>query len=259
MRFAGSSDFLLGALGLAVVGLGLPTLAVALSGSAGLQVATTLSVPTSLILLVAYGAYLAFAVFGLRGGRRGHEEDAEDAREAAEEERQDEKRAALRRERPHILRNALIGLGVVSLGTAAISAVLVSVSERVIVATPLTPLSIGFILFPIVNNLGEQAGAVTEALRGKMQEALTIPSGSAVQVALFVTPLLVLASFPLGSFAPDLTLTLSFVPAQIILLFFAVFIFTRVTQDGVAHWLAGAQVLALYIMIAIVTFALPGR
>jgi Ca2+:H+ antiporter len=259
MRFAGSRDFLLGALGLAVIGLGLPTLAVALSGTAGAQVATTLSVPTSLILLVAYGAYLAFSVFGLRGGRRGHEEDAEDAAEAAEEERQDERRAALRREHPHILRNALIGLGVVSLGTAAISGVLVSVSERVIVDTPLTPLSIGFILFPIVNNLGEQAGAVTEALRGKMQEALTIPSGSAVQVALFVTPLLVLASIPLSGFAPDLALTLTFVPAQIILLFFAVFIFTRVTQDGIVHWLAGAQVLALYVMIAIVTFSLPGR
>jgi len=33
----------------------------------------------------------------------------------------------------------------------------------------------------------------------------------------------------------------------------------RVTQDGVVHWLAGLQVLALYVMIAIVTFALPGR
>jgi Ca2+:H+ antiporter len=80
-----------------------------------------------------------------------------------------------------------------------------------------------------------------------------------VQVALFVTPLLVLASFPLGSFAPDLALTLTFVPAQLILLFFAVFIFTRVTQDGVVHWLGGAQVLALYAMIAIVAAALPGR
>jgi Ca2+:H+ antiporter len=259
MRFAGSSDFLLGALGLAVVGLGLPTLAVALSGTAGPQIALNLSVPTSLILLVAYAAYLAFAVFGLRGGRRGREENAEDAAEAAEEERQDKKRAALRREHPHLLRNALIGLGVVSLGTAAISAVLVSVSERVIVDTPLTPLSIGFILFPIVNNLGEQAGAVTEALHGKMQEALTIPSGSAVQVALFVTPLLVLLSFPLSGFAPGLALTLTFVPAQLILLFFSVFIFTRVTQDGVVHWLAGAQVLSLYAMIAIVTAALPGR
>jgi hypothetical protein len=40
-----------------------------------------------------------------------------------------------RRERPYILRNALIGLGVVSLGTAAVSGVLVSVCERVIVGS----------------------------------------------------------------------------------------------------------------------------
>jgi calcium/proton exchanger cax len=95
-------------------------------------------------------------------------------------------------------------LGVVSLGTAAFSGVLVSVSERVIVGTPLTPLSIGFFLFPVVNNLGERAGAVTEALRGKMQEALIIPSGSAVQVAFLVTPLLVLLGLPLEA-VRDLT------------------------------------------------------
>jgi hypothetical protein len=70
LRFAGSGDFLLGALGLAVVGLGLPTLAVAMSGTAGPQIGFTLSVPAIRILIVAYGAYLvAFAVFGLRGGR----------------------------------------------------------------------------------------------------------------------------------------------------------------------------------------------
>jgi Ca2+:H+ antiporter len=259
MRFGGSSDFLLGALGLAVVGLGLPTLAVALSGTARPQIAASLSVPASLILIAAYAAYLAFAVFGLRGGRRGREEDAEDAAEAAEEERRRVKRVELRLARPHIVRNALIGLGVVSLATAAISGVLVSVTERVIVDTPFTPLSIGFILFPIINNLGEQAGAVTEAMGGKIQEALTIPSGSAVQVAFLVTPALVLLSFPLGGFAPDLALTLTFAPAQLILLFFAVFVFTRVTQDRETHWLHGVQLLALYAMIAAVTFALPGR
>jgi Ca2+:H+ antiporter len=98
-----------------------------------------------------------------------------------------------------------------------------------------------------------------------MQEALTIPAGSAVQVAFLVTPLLVLAGVPLGAVglaglsAPGELFTLTFAPVQLLVLALAIFVFAGVTHKGEINWLEGLQLLALYIMIAAVAFALPGR
>jgi Ca2+:H+ antiporter len=268
MRFdTSSAAYFISALGLAVIGLSLPTIATAAAGTDGAQLPLALTAPFSLILILSYGAYLAFTVFGLRTGRAALAAPApaaaqaaqEDAAETAAADLQRRERAALRRAHPRAVGRALLGLSVVSLATAAIAGVLVNTSERVILDTPLTPLSVGFILFPIVCNLGEQAGAVTEARQGKAQEALSIAAGSSVQVAFFVAPLLALVSFPLGGFAPALTFTLTFAPAQLLLLLFAIFIFALVTLDGETNWLHGLQMLALYAMITLVAFALPGR
>jgi len=43
------------------------------------------------------------------------------------------------------------------------------------------------------------------------------------------------------------------------LLLVAVVLFALVIHDGEAHWFHGQLLLALYVMIAVVAFALPGR
>ncbi|HLJ82101.1 MAG TPA: hypothetical protein VKT52_11475, partial [Ktedonobacterales bacterium] len=179
----------------------------------------------------------------------------------AEEVDQDIVKQKLReRRRGHGLDIAIVivGFTVVTLLTVGIAAMLVSVTDNVIHSTPLTPLSVGLILFPIVCNLGEQAGAVVTAWRDHMDGAMSVAAGSSVQVALFVTPVLVLLSFPIGGFTHSLTLSLLFAPLQLITLGLVAFVYALVSLDGETTWLEGLQLLAFYAMIVAVAFALPG-
>jgi len=280
-------------LALAVVGLALPTLATKLAAThppIGTQ--DVVSVAFGLILIVSYIAYVASSVFDL--GARGHQ-SKKPARKAeggavaataaveaegvpmladdsahetelekivtAEEADEDvvvRKLREARRGHGLDITIAIVGLAVVTMLTVGIAGMLVSVTDNVIQATPLTPLSVGLILFPIVCNLGEQAGAVITAWHNHMDGAMSVAAGSSVQVALFVTPVLVLLSFPIGAFNHDLTLSLLFAPLQLITLGLVAFVYALVSLDGETTWLEGLQLLAFYAMIVAVAFALPG-
>ena len=284
-------------LALAVVGLALPTLATSLAENAGPNAQVDVSVPFGIILIVSYVAYIMSSVFGV-GAHRSRDaakpERAEHtAKEAArereataelmegmpvladnpahetvlEKEVESEEKATddekvrlrqLRREHPYDVAITIIGLSIVTLLTVLIAGILVSVTDNVVVNTALTPLSVGLILFPIVCNLGEQAGSVVEAWRKNMEGTMSIAAGSSVQVALFVTPVLVLASFPVGGFAMPLILTLIFKPLELIVLGLVCFVYALVSLDGETTWLEGLQLLAFYAMIVAVAFALPG-
>jgi Ca2+:H+ antiporter len=135
----------------------------------------------------------------------------------------------------------------------------VSVTDNVIVDSPyLTPVSVGLVLFPLVCNLGEQAGSVMAAWQNRMEAAMSVAAGSSVQVALFVTPVLVLLSFPISGFVPGLILTLIFKPLELIVLGLVAFVYALVSLDGETTWLEGLQLLAFYAMVIAVAFALPG-
>lgn len=254
------------------------------------------SVPFGIILILSYVAYLAATVFrvGARPSKNAArppsaEEEvrlaeeasdaaglpllADDSKDetdlekivAAEEQEEDAEETALRklrelrRHQPVAVARAFVGLGAVTLATVAIAAILVSVTDNVIKDTPLTPLSTGLILFPIVCNLGEQAGAVMSAWRNHMEGAMSVAAGSSVQVALFVTPLLVLLSFPLSLGNPSLILVLIFTPLELIVLGLVCFVYALVSLDGETTWLEGLQLLAFYAMMVAIAFVLPGR
>lgn len=184
-----------------------------------------------------------------------HEEEIED-RDA---QRDRERRRAMRKSNPYAVPIALVGLGAAALATVIIAVLLVSVTDSVIQHTALTPLSVGLILFPIVCNLGEQAGAITNAWHNRMEGAMAVAAGSSVQVALFVTPALALASIPLATGLLPLTLPIIFPPLELIVLGLVVFVYALVSLDGETTWLEGLQLLAFYCMVAAVAFVLPGR
>jgi Ca2+:H+ antiporter len=77
--------------------------------------------------------------------------------------------------------------------------------------------------------------------------------GSSIQIALFVTPLLVLIS-PLVAPA---RLTLSFTRAEILALFMGILVAIIVSNDGRANWFKGAQLVGFYLMLAALFFLLP--
>jgi Ca2+:H+ antiporter len=90
-------------------------------------------------------------------------------------------------------------------------------------------------------------------MKNKMDLSLSIAIGSSIQIALFVAPLLVLASRFIGPQPMDLVFT----PAEVMAIGVSVWIAGQVTGDGESNWLEGVQLLAVYLILAIVFYFLP--
>lgn len=111
---------------------------------------------------------------------------------------------------------------------------------------------LGFVVLAIVGNAAEHSTAVLLAHKGQMDTSLNIAMQSSVQIALFVTPLLVFLSYPLGH-----PLNLVFSPFEILAVVIAVAIFAYLVMDGESNWYEGIQLLAVYAIIAIALYFLP--
>jgi Ca2+:H+ antiporter len=81
---------------------------------------------------------------------------------------------------------------------------------------------------------------------------MAIAAGSSIQVATFVAPLLVLVS---AFFTRPLLLI--FQPLELVILGVAVLLFSIVSLDGESSWLAGLQLVAVYVIACIVFFFIP--
>jgi Ca2+:H+ antiporter len=91
------------------------------------------------------------------------------------------------------------------------------------------------------------------ALRNRLDLTLGIVFGSCIQIALFIAPLLVFASYAVGP-AP---FQLSFSTGSVGLMFLGVLIATLVSARGSANWYKGVQLLAVYGMIALMLYLAP--
>jgi len=58
---------------------------------------------------------------------------------------------------------------------------------------------VGLILLPIVGNAAEHVTAVTVAIKDKMDLAIGVAVGSSMQIALLLTPLMVLIGWIIGA------------------------------------------------------------
>ena len=86
-----------------------------------------------------------------------------------------------------------------------------------------------------------------------MDLAVSIALGSCIQIALFVAPILVLASYFI---APE-PFELSFSRAEIGSLFLGVLIGTLVFSDGQSNWFKGVQLGTVYVIIALMFYFIP--
>lgn len=111
---------------------------------------------------------------------------------------------------------------------------------------------LGFIVLAIVGNAAEHSTAVLLAIRDDMDTALNISMQSSVQIALFVTPVLVLISYPLGH-----PLDLLFTPFELLAVALGTAILSYLAMNGESNWYEGAQLLAVYAIIAVALFFLP--
>jgi Ca2+:H+ antiporter len=111
---------------------------------------------------------------------------------------------------------------------------------------------LGFVVLAVVGNAAEHSTAVILARKGQMDTALNISMQSSVQIALFVTPLLVFLSYPLGH-----PLDLLFTPFEMLAVGLGVAIFAYLVMDGETNWYEGIQLLSVYSIIAMALYFLP--
>src|SRR5579883_1134527 len=241
---------------LAVAGLLIPT-----TGSLALKISTNIeaiSVAISILLLV-YAMYLATHVFHIRSERRSpkRHRNAPQAESTENEEVEAVTGGLAPEERgtqkpPKLWLTALI-LFVATVGTAINSELLVGAIRPVTVQLGLSQVFIGVVIIPIIGNAAEHSSAVYIALRDHIDLSMAIAAGSSIQVATFVAPVLVIVSL---LFTPSLSLV--FQPLELVVLGLATILFALVSLDGESSWLAGVQLVAIYIMACVVFFFVPG-
>src|SRR6476620_8763460 len=125
-------------------------------------------------------------------------------------------------------RKSVIALAIAGVLVGIMSEVLVGSITEASESVGLSEFFIGVIVVAIVGNAAEHWVAVLVAMKDKMDLAVNIAIGSSAQIALFVAPVLVLASFFIGPYP----LALVFNGFELGAILLAILIANQVTQDG---------------------------
>jgi Ca2+:H+ antiporter len=148
---------------------------------------------------------------------------------------------------------AIFGLAGASVLAAWMSEILVGVAEGTGKALGMSQIFIGIVFLAIIGGAAESGSAIAMARKDKMDLSVGIALGSSIQIALFVAPVLVFASYLI---APQ-PLELSFGRAEVGSLFIGAFIGTVVCGDGHSNWFKGVQLVTVYIIVATMFYFLP--
>jgi Ca2+:H+ antiporter len=148
---------------------------------------------------------------------------------------------------PWTVRKSVIMLAIAGVAVGLMSEILVGSITEASESVGLSEFFIGVIVVAIVGNAAEHWVAVLVAYKNKMNLAVNIAIGSSAQVALFVAPILVFASFVLG---PE-PMALVFNGFEVGALLFAVLIANYVTHEGESTWFEGVQLLAVYLVLGL--------
>lgn len=218
---------------LATVALLIPSVASGTGSEAAAAFTQTVSLCLAVLLIATYGLGLVFSLGT-------HREFFGGAAHAAEEA-------------GWPIRVALPVLAVVTVLVALMSEVFVASVEAAASSFGMGRAFVGFIIVPLVGGAAEMASAFSGARRNRLDISVGIALGSATQIALFVAPVLVLASYWLGPLPMDL----QFWPAAIGMMFIATISASMVTTTGRAAWFSGVLVVAIYLVFAITLFLLP--
>jgi Ca2+:H+ antiporter len=152
------------------------------------------------------------------------------------------------------LPRALASLVVASLLAAWMSEVLVGAADGTGKALGMSSVFIGIVFLAVVGGAAESGSAIAMGAKNKMDLAIGIALGSSIQIALFIAPVLVFASY----FVAPEPLELSFSRAEVGTLFIGVIIGAMVYGDGEANWFKGVQLITIYLIIAMMFYFMPG-
>jgi Ca2+:H+ antiporter len=221
-----------------VIGLAMPGAFRNLFGAeAALLRSDAISIGLALLLLVLYVLYLVFMLkthpelfVSKGGGPEAHTAEWSVGRAVA----------------------TLVGA---SVGAAFMSEILVGAAEATGEALGMSQAFIGVVLLALIGGAAELGAAVTMGVRDRLDLSIGIALGSCMQIALFVAPVLVLVSYFI---APE-PLRLEFPRTAVGALLLSVLIGTVVCADGRSNWYKGVQLVAVYLVLALLMYLAPGQ
>jgi Ca2+:H+ antiporter len=251
MVVASSSLIVPAALNLAFPSISIPLALPPTAGSAtsdSLPAILILSRGTSLILLVLYLIYLHFQLIS-------HTHLFCEPHDEPESPGEHSNASNASTEAPPVTLQPPMAIGVlaiVSLLIAMCAENLVSTLDDVVSSMHINRTFIGLIILPIVGNAAEYVSAFRASARGKMSLALGVAVGSSMQIALFVTPALVILGWVLGQ-----PMSLSFEPFGAVVFYLSVIVVEGVISDGDSNYLEGAMLVGVYMIVALGFFVFP--
>lgn len=150
---------------------------------------------------------------------------------------------------------AVAVLAGVTVLVALVSEIFVGSVEAAAQSLGMSDAFVGFVVVALVGAAAEMASAFAGARRNRLDLSVGIALGSATQIALFVAPVLVLASYFLGP-AP---MTLQFWPSAVAMMFLATLTVALVCSGGRSAWFLGVLAIAVYLTFATALYLLPPR
>ena len=150
---------------------------------------------------------------------------------------------------------AVVTLAAVTVLVALTSEIFVESVQEAAAALGMSPAFVGFIIVALAGGAAEMASAFAGARKNRLDLSVSIALGSAAQIALFVAPVLVLASYAIGP-AP---MNLQFWPGAVVMMLIATLTASLISNSGRAAWFSGVLVLGVYLVFAITLYLLPPR
>jgi len=135
---------------------------------------------------------------------------------------------------------------------AIISEILTDALEPAIDMIGLTPIFAGVIVLAMVGNFSDILISIRFSLNNKLDLAFESITSASTQVALLVTPVLVLGGLVLGQ-----PMNLLFTQFEVAAIVMAVLIVSHVSSDGECYWIEGIMLLGVYLILAVGFFFLP--
>jgi Ca2+:H+ antiporter len=221
---------------LATIALLIPSAIKLVDSGPAAEFSQQLSLGLSGLLIVAYGLGMLFSLGTHRELFASAEHDAD-------------------HEKPWPIGVALATLAVVTVAVALVSEIFVESVQQAAETFGMTPAFVGFIVVALVGGAAEMLSAFSGARKGRLDLSIGIALGSAAQIALFVAPLLVLASYVIGPAPMDLR----FWPGAVMMMLIATLTAVLVTNSGRAAWFVGVLVVMVYVIFAMTLYLLPPR
>ena len=199
------------------------------------KMAEKLSLAVAIILLVVYGLNLVFSLWTHSFTFRTEEGHVEEPRWS--------------------LRVALILLLATVVLVAFTSEAFVDALDRMVHESkvPVSEMFLGVVVVAVVGNAAEGSVAVLAAMKDKMELAFQVAMSSAIQIALMVSPVLVLSSF----IFTDRPMLMAFNPFELLALWAGVLISAFALNDGECNWFEGAMMIMVYIAFGCVFWFHP--